>query len=210
MLAAFNVATGQSALTFVPNTGVNAAILPRRLHPTTEFLLDFVTHRLRGRLFRQRNAVLARFRYTRAVSLSEGDASRAIRKPTLRAVRFEGENLLDSTTACGLMWNEGRPLVDLTLEVAVTASVPESIVLAHIPIRIAVEKDHVRVATGLLSDVGLMSDVHQTVVSHAERQIIEGVAADRRTRLEQVIRDRAQSSDPDVEADLLDDDLEMI
>lgn len=212
MMAAFRVATGAKALNYVPNGGSGADIRPRALHQSTEFLLDLVTHRLRGRLFRQRNPVLARFRYTRseATSADDGAPGSPDRKPSLRAVRFEGKNLLDSTTACGLMWTEGRPLVDLTVEVAVTAADHEQEVLTRIPVRLALEKEHVLVATGLSSNAELMAEVHRSVLDHVERAITEGVPADHRTKLERTIRNRAQNPDPDADAELLGDDMELI
>jgi hypothetical protein len=209
MLAAFRVATTAKALEYVPNSGSGADIRPRALHPSTEFLLDLVTHRLRGRLFRQRNPVLARFRYTKSESTSTEDSAQG-RKPSLRAVRFEGKNLLDSTTACGLMWTEGRPLVDLTVEVAVTAVDDDQKVLARIPVRLALEKDHVLVATGLSSSAEVMAEVHRSVLDHVERAITEGVPADHRIKLERTIRNRAQNPDPDADAELLGDGMEMI
>lgn len=209
MMAAFRVATTARALDFVPNSGSGADIRPRVLHPSTEFLLDVVTHRMRGHLFRQRNPVLARFRYTRSESASDEDTARG-RKPSLRAVRFEGKNLLDSITACGLMWTEGRPLVDLTVEVAVTAADDDQQVLARIPVRLALEKDHVLVATGLSSSAERMAQVHRAVLDHVEQAIDEGVPAEHRIKLERTIRNRAQNPDPDADAELLGDDMEMI
>lgn len=65
VMAAFKVATRAATLNNLPNTGSGAGIRPRSLHPTTEWLLDLVTYRLRTHLFRNKNAVLARFRYTK-------------------------------------------------------------------------------------------------------------------------------------------------
>lgn len=211
MIAAFRVATTAKALDYVPNTGSGADIRPRALHPSTEFLLDLVTHRLRGRLFRQRNAVLARFRYTRTeAAADDSEQGSPDRKPSLRAVRFEGKNLLDSPTASGLMWTEGRPLVDLTVQVAVTAPDDGTRVVTRLPVRIALEKDHVLVATGLSSTPDIMAEVHRAVLDHVETAIGEGISGDHRERLEQVIRNRAEHPDPDADAELLGDDLEAI
>lgn len=212
MMAAFRVATLAEALDYVPNSGSNAAIQPRTLHPSTEFLLDVVTHRLRGHLFKQRNPILARFRYTRPAPTSQeaGSAGPVPRKPLLHAVRFEGENLLDSITACGLMWNEGRPLMDLTVDVAATASDDDRTVLCHVPIRIALERDHVLIATGLSINAGVTNEVHYAVVDQVERAITDGIPDEHRSKLEQIIRGRVENPDPDAEAELLGDDMEMI
>lgn len=214
MMAAFKVATTASALNYVPNSGFNDDVEPHKLHASTVFLLDLVTHGLRGHMFRQRNPILARFRFTRTEATFREEAapeswSRA-RKPSLKAVRFEGANLLDSTTACGLMWTEGRPLVDLTVEVAVTAPDEDHMVLTRIPIRLALEKDHVLVATGLSSNLDLMSEVHRSVVEQVEQVIINGVSAEHRSRLERIVRNRAENPDPNADAELLEDDIEMI
>jgi len=211
MMAAFKVATSAKTLDHIPYTGSGADIRPRALHPSTEFLLDLVTHRLRGRLFRQRNAVLARFRYTRTESnADDNEAGARDRKPSLRAVRFEGKNLLDSPTASGLMWTEGRPLVDLTVQVAVTAPDDEHDILTRIPVRLALERDHVLVATGLSSSPDLMTEVHRSVLDQVEQAITDGITPARRAQLERVIRSRAQNPDPNADAELLGDELEPI
>lgn len=210
MMAAFRVATTAQALNYVPNSGSGADIRPRALHPTTEFVLDLVVHRLQGRLFRQRDPILARFRLTRAEAgaTTDHEPERRSRKPTLRAVRFEGKNLLDVPAACTLMWTEGRPLVDLTLEVAVTAADDDPVVLTRIPVRLALERDHVLVATGLSSDPKMMALVHRAAVDHVEQAIAEGVPADKRARLARIIRERAENPDPEADAKLLDDDAD--
>jgi hypothetical protein len=212
MMAAFKVATGMNFLDYVPNSGFGDGLKAHSLHPSTVFLLDLVTYGLRGHMFRQRNPILARFRFSRAEAsyLEEGASQAAVRKPSLKAVRFEGANLLDSTTACGLMWTEGRPLVDLTVEVAVTDADAGNMVVSRVPIRIALEKDHVLVATGLSSDAGITSDVHRRVVEQVELAITEGVSHEHRSRLEQVVRNRAENPDPNADAELLEDEVEMI
>ncbi|MCW2667746.1 MAG: hypothetical protein JWN57_2708 [Frankiales bacterium] len=210
MIAAFNVATSTKALPHIPNTGSGADIRPRTLHPSTEFLLDLVSHRLRGHLFRQRDVVLARFRYTRTErAVSDSDAGEPDRKPSLAAVRFEGRNLLDSTTAIGLMWTEGRPLVDLTIRVAVTSPDADRTVLTRLPVRIALEKDHILVSSGLSTSPDLMADVHRAVLRHVEAAIAEPIPTERRAQLEQTVRNRAQNADPDADAELFGDDDDL-
>jgi hypothetical protein len=203
MLAAFKVATGADVLSFVRNAEMDAGVGSRALHPATVFLLDVITNRLRGHLFRQRNAVLARFRLGAS---NPPTSAVAARRPTLRAVRFEGENLLDSTTACGLMWTEGRPLVDVTISVAVTVSDTDDSVRARVPIRIALEKNAVLVQTGLVSDSTTAAEVHRAVVAHVEAAMEEGVTADQEARFARTIRTQAERPDPEAEARLLVDD----
>ncbi len=212
MLAAFRVATLADVRDYVPNTGADAAVSPRHLHPSTLFLLDILTHRMRGPLFRMRNPILARFRLgARAASQVDSSPSR---KPSLRAVRFEGDNLLDSPAACGLMWTEGRPLVDVTVSVAATESEADSSIRARVPVRLALEGGGVLVETGLSDDATVASEVHQAVVAHVEAAIGQAVSLDGEARLERLIKAQAEDPDPDADAQLLDDqrgvDTELI
>jgi|GEM_PF-3384996 len=209
MLSAFKVATLTDYLRYVPNTGADADIRPHTLHPSTEWLLNLVTHRFRSHLFRDRNPVLARFRLTRNETRTYGGGQRS-RKPSLRAVRFEGENLMASPAACGLMWTEGRPLVDLTVTVAASVSETDSTIRGHLPIRIALEKDHVLVSTGLHRDMTLANEVHRAVLHQVELSILNSVSEDHRATLETAIRRQAEHPDPDADDVLLGDDLETI
>lgn len=203
MLSAFKVATLAETLAYVPNAGTDAAVAPYRLHPNTVFLLDLITHRLRGHLFRDKNAVLARFRHSNRGSSAKASS----KKPSLSAVRFEGENLLDSPAACGLMWTEGRPLVDVTVSVAATASETDSTIRGRLPIRLVLEKDAILVSTGLASEATLMNEIHSAVVSQVEAAIAQGVNPERESRLVRTIRAQAENPDPEADAQLLDDEL---
>ncbi len=206
MLAAFKVATSADARDYVPNTWADAAVRPRHLHPSTLFLLGILTHRMRGPLFRMRNPILARFRLgTRAASQVDSSSSR---KPSLRAVRFEGENLLDSPAACGLMWTEGRPLVDVTVSVAATEPGVNSRIRGRVPVRLALEGAAVLVETGLGDDAAVASEVHRAVVAHVEAATGQAVSLDREARLVHLIKAQAEDPDPDADAQLLDDQLD--
>ncbi len=203
MLAAFKMATRADISDFVPNTGADSAVVARHLHPSTLFLLDVLTYRMHGPLFRMRNPILARFRLgARAASQVDPSASR---KPSLRAVRFEGENLLDSPAACGLMWTEGRPLVDVTVSVAATESEADATIRARVPIRIALEGSAVLVETGLSDDPNVASEVHRAVTAHVEAALEHAVSPEREARLQQLIKAQAEDPDPDADAQLLDD-----
>jgi hypothetical protein len=206
VMAAFKVATLANTLKYVPNTGTDADVRARSLHPTTEWLLDLVTYRLRSHLFRNKNAVLARFRLAK----HEGSAEPQTRKLSLRAVRFEGENLMASSAASSLMWTEGRPLVDLTIMVTATASESDRTIRGSVPVRIAVERDHVLVSTGLSSDVTLTNEVHRAAVGQVELSILNAVDVGRSARLERTVRNQAENPDPEAEDVLLSDDQEVI
>lgn len=201
MLAAFKVATLAEPLAYVPNAGTDAPVVASKLHPNTTFLLDIVTHRLRGPLFREKNAVLARFKYSNRAGVPKVSS----KKPSLSAVRFEGENLLDSPGTCSLMWTEGRPLVDVTVSVAATVSETDNTIRARVPVRIVLEKDAVLVSTGLISDSALGAEVHRSVVAQVEAAIVQGVSPEREARLVRTIKAQAENPDPDADAQLLDD-----
>lgn len=213
MVSAFATATAQEVLEYVPGTEVNAQVVPGSLHPTTLFLLDVVTHRLRGDLFRRRNPVLARFRLAKGGATPVIDVDEEMqpkRRPQLSAVRFEGENLLDSPAACRLMSKDGRPLVDLTLRVQAIDSDTKA-TLASFPVRIAIETDNVLISTGLgTGDSQRVEEVHRAVVNAVQLQIQDGVDPTRAKTLNTVIRQQSASSEDEVEAKLLADDLEMI
>ncbi len=201
MLAAFRVATEADVIDSAPNTGADSPVVPRQLHPSTLFLLDVLTHRMDGPLFRSRNAILARFRLgSRAASQGAATSSR---KPTLRAVRFEGENLLDSPAACGLMWTEGRPLVDVTVSVLATEA--DQAIRARVPIRIALEGGAVLVETGLSDDPDVASEVHEAVTAHVVAAMQRPVSAENEALLQKVIKTQAETPDPDADARLLED-----
>lgn len=208
VMSAFKVATLAGNVKYVPNTGVDGVVRPLSLHPSTEWLLDLITHRLRGPLFRDRNPVLARFRFnSRGEDAMASDGAERSRKASLRAVRFEGENLLASPAACGLMWTEGRPLVDLTVMVASVASEVDSTVRGRLAIRVALERDHVLVSTGLTSDIGLVNEVHREVVAQVALAIEHAVSDQHRAQLEAVIRAQAENPNPEADDALLDDEL---
>lgn len=141
-LVALKTAAKVQARDYVPRAELGAAVVPRTIHPTSFLMLDLVYSRLRGNLFRERNPILARFRFARSDAEDQG----APRKPRLRAVRFDGEHLLDSREACSLLWLEGRPLVDLTVRVRAHDDQGQS--MGHFNVRVSIESDHVAVATG--------------------------------------------------------------
>lgn len=205
VVSALNLIRAGEVLPYVPGAAVEAEVPSRTLHPSTLFLLDLLTHKLRGNLFQQRNPVLARFRLLKTED-REGEVSQSsTRRPRLSAVRFAGDNLLDSPATCRLMWAESRPLVDLTLRVSVSPLGDEQ-VRAKLPVRVAVENDHVLVATGLgVGDSTRALEVHLSALSAVTEQIDCGVSSERQEKLTEFIETQAASSESEAEARLLDD-----
>ena len=211
MMSAFTVATAQEVLPYVPNAEAGAKARSRALHPITLFLLDLVTSGMQGHLFRQRNAILARFRVAKSAAEPDPESSPKItRRPRLSAVRFEGDYLLDSPAACRLMWTDGRPLVDLTMRV-VTTDPGDTTPRATFAVRLAVENDHVLVAMGLGDgDSKRAAAVHAAAIRAVARQVEAGVDLSRADALNRIVREQAESPEDSAEARLLTDDIEMI
>lgn len=205
MVDAFRVIGAGETLPYVPGSEIEAEGLRETLHPSTLFLLDLLTSRLHGHLFKQRNPVLARFRLARTEANTGESAPVSKRRPRLSAVRFAGDNLLDSPSTCRLMWADSRPLVDLTLRVAVVEGEDEPF-HAKFPVRIAVENSHVLVATGLGTGESVRApEVQHAAVAAVIDQIDSGVTDERKNHLTDFIRMQAQSSEAEAEARLLDD-----
>jgi hypothetical protein len=97
---------------------------------STIFMLDFVYERLAKAGVHDRNLTVARFE----IEKRDGSASTAEEeRPTLREVRFEGDHLLDSATACRLIATEGRALIDLSVRVSIRSHDDE---LVRFPVRL--------------------------------------------------------------------------
>jgi hypothetical protein len=136
--------------------------------PRTVLLLDLLNSRLPQAGIVQRNLTVARFQTSEddPHALPE-DASR----PTLKAVRFEGDFLLDSIQACQLIALQDRPLVDASL----WGAVDENNEQLWYPIRFSVERDHLMVLTGFgrqSHEVTWM--VHGRLVQQAQRAMLDG------------------------------------
>ncbi len=78
------------------------------------FLLDVLADRLRRAGLGPPNLAVARFKLGEMTVEADDEI---VRRPTLRAVRFEGDHLLDSTAACRLLAEEGRALVDVAVHI---------------------------------------------------------------------------------------------
>jgi hypothetical protein len=141
--------------------GVALAFAPQSL-----FMLDLLTARFVQARLMERNLTVAKFHVADSKN-EEGET-----RPQLRAVRFEGSHLLDSPPACKLL-ADGRALVDMALTVQLPPR-PDG-ESGRVPVRVAIEGDHVLVMTGLGLTPSLAYDVHNTVVYETVSEIRDGV-----------------------------------
>ncbi len=136
----------------------------------TLFLLDILDTRLLAGGFSEVNITIARFRTSESSGQSLEDTG--FRHPNLRAVRFEGDHILDSVQACRLISKERRALTDIAFQVRVTDSdIAKS---GRFPVRLALEGDHVQVSTGFGTNPELSVVAHRRIVDVVEAEINDG------------------------------------
>lgn len=165
---------------------------------TSLFMLDLLANRFAQAGLQDRNLTVARFR------LADRAAPTSDEAPHLRAVRFEGTHLLDSATACKLLADDGRSLVDISFTTR-TPPRPDG-ERGQLPVRVAVERDHVVVFTGFGVVPALSFGVHQMVIEAVIAELLEGLAdAARVEALAERVRDRATQVSPVEQADMLAD-----
>lgn len=194
-MLAFGIIAGTSSKGYLPLADADAPPVGNTLHASSAFLLDIIHNRLAKTDLQDVNLTVARFRLRtgeQVMSVSE-------RRPELKAVRFEGEHLLDSVTACRLLAIEGRALV----EVAFQASLRDenNTVRGRFPVRITAEKDHVAIQTGLGSgEHELSRHVHRSVIQCVSAALEFGAEDDKRIEsLFQRMKNRADAdTDPEV------------
>jgi hypothetical protein len=150
-MRAVEIGTGESSLGFIPGADVDAKA-HTGLHPSSEWLLDLIYSRLPAVGFEECDLTVARFRMAEP-SVAGGE-------PLLRAVRFEGQRLLESADAGRLLANGRRPLVD----VAMQASIRVDDVLCRVPVRIALDNDNIAVTTGLGDAPTQSHGIHRLIV----------------------------------------------
>jgi hypothetical protein len=159
------------------------------------FMLDLLTTRFDTANLSNKNLTVIRFEI--AKKLDEEGSER----PELRAVRFEGQHLLDSPPACTLL-EAGRPIVDMVLNVQ-SPPRPDG-ESARVPVRVAIEDDHVLVMTSLSKSPSLAHDVHRSVLAEVELELGEGVKDPAALMaLAARISDRATTTSPVERADML-------
>jgi hypothetical protein len=199
---AFTIATNATVLGYVPigskpKPGTSMAAFSA----ASLFMLDLIFNRFFQVGIRNINLTTARFR----IGDTAIDPDDLTARPTLKAVRFEGTHLLDSASACKLLAQEGRALVDISM----VMEVPD---LDHdesnrFPLRISIEGDHVLVITGYGAVPGLQSmTVHQKILAAVESEVSDGwLNHDRLSLLCERISGRAQIDHVVERADVLRD-----
>jgi hypothetical protein len=196
---AFEIAAGVDLRGNVPFADIRVSGVQGLIHPASDFMLDLLNTRLRGASLSKLNLTVARFK----VADSDYEATEGvIAKPTLLAVRFEGMHLLDSIAACRLLDHDHRPLVEMALRLSYKSQ--EDDTEGHYPIKIALETDHVLVATGFGSVALESLQVHSLVVRAVSQEIEHGVGdQDRLQVLVEKIRKRAGESESPAAATML-------
>jgi hypothetical protein len=165
----------------------------------TLLMLEMIHNRLPRLAVTNPNLTVARFRLS-----DEEKGETEEDRPSLKAVRFEGQHLLDSVQACQLIAREHRALVDLSL--FVSRQVGEG--LARLPVRIATERDHVLVVTGwgrLIPEES--GPLHAELVGMTEQVLETGISDPQRlATLVARIAARASSNRPAQRPTILADD----
>ena len=150
----------QRTLDYIPHADSGAGRVGGRVHEATEFLLNILENRLPDAGINKINLTVARFKIDH--NESGGDD-----KPVLKAVRFEGNHILDSVQACRFIIDDGRPLVNvafrLYLDREPIAGQPTPNGQSSFLVKIALETDHVQVTTGLGDDPVLSIKAHDIV-----------------------------------------------
>lgn len=200
---AFETITGYEAKWYLPLADKTAKGVAGSLHPTSEFLLNLVYNRIIGSSLDDINLTVARFNVRRQTEPGQ-EVTVGERRPELKAVRFEGEHLLDSVAACRLLTVERRPLVEIAFIALATSADGQT--KGRFPVRITTESDHVAVQTGLGTEEHELSmHVHQ-VVTEAVSSSFLGTSDEDTARMEDLIermKERAASDDEPEVADIL-------
>lgn len=209
-MKAIEHATGISALGYVPFRQPALEGAAGTFAGESLFLLDVLDNRISEAGFRSRNLTIARFRLSEADELVSGAAlEEAPSRPQLKAVRFEGDHILDSVTACHLLAQEARALVDISFTASLfdaTQSTRES--LPRFPLRVGLERDHAVVLTGfgtLAPELSVAAHVALRAAVIAE--ISDGISDTAKIEdLSDRIRERSREEEDVNAADMLPDD----
>jgi hypothetical protein len=140
----------------------------RDVAPHTLLLLELITTAFQKAGLIERNPTIARFRVNDSASM---------RKPSLLAVRFEGEHLLDNRTACRLAGPEGRSMNEVAMTVRFNSSDPSD--YSRFPMRISLHDDHIALATGLGTTPSLSHNAHRRAVDAIVQTLLVGSADER-------------------------------
>lgn len=161
---------GEHTLGYVPNVGSEESRVKGEVHGSSMFLLNILENRIPNHVVTGMNLTVARFKF------DNSDANDS-NKPTLKAVRFEGNHILDSAQACRFIVVDGRPLANISFRLTLRRSDSGESTLkssSTFPVKIAIERDHVHVTTGLGDDPLRASEAHELVKRAVQAEIING------------------------------------
>jgi len=173
----------------------------RGVHPYSLLMLDMLASGLEGIELRQRDISSARFRVAEEPLLA--DAEDVDTSPKLRAVSFEGRHLLDSVHACRLISRDGRALVGVSLSVSASREGRTG----RMPVRLALENDHITVTTGYGTNPEVAAAVHERLVSEVAARAVDGglIGGDRLNGLLGLVSQRASEDAAPAQASMLAD-----
>jgi hypothetical protein len=150
------------------------------------FMTDVLNSQFRTRDVEIANLVMVGF------EMGEQETSSA--RPTVRSVRFQGQHLLDSQTACELL-TRGQRMTEWTAMVRFCADAENTSVL---PVTVRLERDHLAVVTGFGAHSPTVArQLHKEVVRRLGSRLEHGVS-DRGElyRVADQIRARAEQPEP--------------
>jgi hypothetical protein len=128
--------------------------------PRTVFLIDLLSSRFRSDAIEVLNLTTAGFERSESATATEESANR----PAVRAVRLQGQHLLDSRPASDLIVR-GQGLVELSLTLRWTEPDPA----VTVPVTIRIERDNVAVTTGFgTNSPNVARHVHRLLVDAVE------------------------------------------
>ena len=139
--------------------------------------------------------------------MTKDDATSDDTKPSLKAIRFEGNHLLDSVAACRLIAKDGRPGANVSMRLSYKG---DSRTAEVFPMSLSLESDHFTVTTGIgMGGSTLSVDLHEKAVRTVLDEVTLGSSdPEKLERLVRKIHDRAEASaDPD-SANMLDGENE--
>lgn len=158
--------------------------------PRSAFLVDLLNTRFGRNDVEIFNLNVAGFQTRRERASADTESTR----PAVRAVRFQGQHLLDSRTACELIIG-GQGLVELGMLVRFRPSADENHLL---PLTLRLERDHALVATGFGANPPQAARMlHRVVLGGVERAFGAGFLDESRLRLvASQIAQRAATDEP--------------
>ncbi|HEY1841455.1 MAG TPA: hypothetical protein VGG53_14770 [Mycobacterium sp.] len=194
---------GEHTLDYVPNAGSDASRVRGLVHGSSLFLLNILENRIPNHIVTGINLTVARFKFD---NTDVSDSS----KPALTAVRFEGTHVLDSVQACRFIVVDGRPLANISFRLSLRRSDSGdqmSKSTSTFPVKIAIERDHVHVTTGLGDDPLRAPEAHALVKRAIQAEIVSGHEPSALEGLISRMAERAQATQPSDRPSMLSTDL---